>query len=106
MAQTNHITFYRGEDIILQFTMDPVQDITGWTLLFTLKADAQDPTALVSKAGSIVSAPNGVFSVSLSSSDTNLTPAQYVYDVWRTDAGSKAVLSKGTFTIEQGVRVA
>ena len=42
MATINNISFYRGEDIALVFTMSPVTNITGWTITFSLRNNPND----------------------------------------------------------------
>lgn len=105
MSQTNNISAFRGEAVTLQFTLVPTTDITGWTMTFTLKRDAQDPSALLSVSGVITSAAGGIFTVSLTGTQLTLDAGIYVYDVWRTNSGYETVLSDGTFTVKQPVRV-
>ena len=38
MAKVNNITIFRGQFKDLLFTLDPVEDITGWEILGTLRA--------------------------------------------------------------------
>ncbi|HYM24440.1 MAG TPA: hypothetical protein VEU08_14590 [Vicinamibacterales bacterium] len=103
MAQLNNIACYRGEAVTLAFTMTPVTDITGWTITFTLKRNQTDPTPILTIAAVITNGPNGTFTVSLTKAQTNMQAGTYQYDIQRTDAGSEAVLSIGTFTITQEV---
>jgi hypothetical protein len=107
MAQLNNIggtnSPFKGEALTLSFTMTPVTNITGWTITFTLKRAQTDPVAVKTQAAVIVSGPAGTFTVSLLKADTNIKPGTYYYDVQRTDGGSEAVLSIGTFTITQEV---
>jgi hypothetical protein len=98
MAGTDEIAIYRGEDVALPFTMDPVENITGWTLLMSVSGGG---AVVFTKAGVVTSGPSGTFSVSLTDAETELLSASevYDYDVWRTDAGAERVLARGTLRV-------
>lgn len=109
MSATNNLSCYKGEAVVQPFThvvqgtTTPV-DITGWTIVFTLKRRGWDTTALLTIPAQIVSGPAGTYTVSLSHAQTNgLSPDTYAYDIQRTDPGSEVVMSIGTFTITQEV---
>ncbi len=102
MATPNAITVYRGDDIVLAFTMNPVVNISGWTIVFTLKSQ-QGGGPVISQAATIVSAAAGTFSVALSHAQLTLPPATYNHDVHRTDSGSSTVLSIGPFVVQPEV---
>jgi hypothetical protein len=97
MAGADIITIYRGEDVTLPFTMDPVVDVTGWTLAFNiLLADGTRVTA----AGSVTDGASGTMSVALTDAETDtLTAGSYLYDLTRTDAGSERTLARGTLRV-------
>lgn len=99
MATITDIEIYRGEYITLDFTVDPVTNITGWTLQFTLSRQKNSNTKLIEEPGYITSAVAGEFSVDLDVDQTDLRPGKYYWDVWRTNAGSNRVLGIGEFTI-------
>lgn len=103
MAQLNDVTIYKGEATLLQFTMTPVQNIAGWTIVLTVKLHQTDTTSVLSIPATVTDPTNGVFTVSLSHSNTNIRATTYYYDVQRTDSGSEAVLSIGAFTVTQEV---
>ena len=106
MAAKQEISIYRGEDIDLNFTMSPVADITGWTIVFTLAERLGNPTKILNGiSGTVTSGPDGTFTVSLTSAQTTITPGDYWYDVWRTDSGNKRVLAVGKFYVEDEVRI-
>lgn len=112
MARTQDITIDRGEDIPLNVTIYTTddgttpQDITGWTLEFNLTKTRDNPTKLVTKSGSIVSAAAGTATVTLDDTDTDgLASGEYKYDIARTNAGYERTLVKGTFTIEGNSRI-
>ncbi len=96
MPSTDTLTIYKGEDVRIDFTMDPVEDITGWTLEFNVKG----APALTDIAGVVDSGPNGTFHFDLTDDlSDSLPPGRYVYDVWRTDAGAERVLAIGAFVV-------
>lgn len=106
MAITNNISFYKGERVVLDFTMSPVESIAGWTITLTLRDNAADPDPVVlTVAGSIVSAAAGTFRFTLTHAQTLALGANrsYAYDVQRTDSGSECVLSIGLITLLQEV---
>lgn len=105
MAQENDIEIYKNEDVVLPWVMDPVQDISTWTLKFTMKKRLTDAAALLEKTPAIPVGLDGRFNVTLTSANTTLPKGDYHYDVQRIDVGGVGVLSIGKFTIKQEVRV-
>ena len=106
MAQLNNLTTpYKGEALQLNFTMTPVTDITGWTIVFTLRKNATDAVSILSINATILSAIAGTFRISLTKAQTSLIAATYQYDVFRTDVGSEACLSIGSFVLNQEVLI-
>ena len=101
MPATDSIEIYKGEDVTLSFTMNPVVDITGWTLEFNIE---QSGTVVLTKSASVTDGPNGLFSVSLTDADTDGLANNYTYDVWRTDDGSESVLAIGNFIVHRVAR--
>lgn len=101
MAIVNNITVYKGESIQLDFTMPVGSNITGWTIVFSLKLHGFDATPLATVEATVTSATT--FNVALDHSITNITAKDYVYDVQRTDSGDEAVLSIGIFKVTQEV---
>jgi hypothetical protein len=104
MAKVQDIIIYKGEDIELDFTMSPVEDITDWTVAFTLKKSYTSNSAICSIDGSLVDPTNGTFKVIIDRDNTSIQPGSYVYDVVRTNTDDYSVLSIGTFTVKPGVR--
>lgn len=103
MPGTDLISIYRGEDVELDFTMDPVADISGWTILFTVEGSVPTPKVLA-KTATIEDGPNGVFRVALTDDDTDIDPGSYKYDAWRTDAGLERVLAIGKLVVNHTAR--
>lgn len=102
MPSNDVITIYKGEDVDLNFTMNPVESISGWTI----KLNVKSPSAVViTKTANITDASNGEFTFVLADDDSDdLSAGSYQYDVWRTDAGSERVLAIGSFVIADVVR--
>ncbi len=99
-----NFSFYKGEDVVITDTMDPTTAISGWSLQFTLRKNYGDPSPLLTKTiGSgitVTDATNGVFTIALADADTvNLAPGAYVYDIERTNAGNRTVLTIGVLNI-------
>ena len=106
MASTASVTMYRGEEVLLNFTLVPVEDISGWTILLTVAKAQDSATKYFAKAGAIVDAVNGEFSVAIDPVDTaGLKAGSYFYDVWRMDAGAERVLAAGAFVVTGNARL-
>lgn len=109
----NELEIYRGDDH--SFTINVTDsagsaiDITGYTFYFTLKRDETDDLAdseaLISKTITTHSDPtNGVTTISLSDSDTNIPPAVYFYDFQMKDSsGNIYTIVRSTLTIKSDV---
>ena len=97
------ITIYEKEDAVLTFTMAPVVNITGWTISFTVATDVTSSTALLTKTGAVTNGPSGIFTVTLTSTDTGTTLAgdtTYNWCVRRTDSGNVTLLALGQLKIK------
>lgn len=111
MAVKQDFEMHRGQDFSLRVVMSPATDITGWTLQFTLKNTATDASALFTKtttAGTITisDATNGIFAVTILSANTSgLTSGPYVYDVQRTDSGSRTPIVYGMLNLLPSVGI-
>jgi hypothetical protein len=107
MSITSNLTFFRGEDVTLNFTLQPPRDITGWTMTFTVRTTLGGTIQFTKTVGAgitIVDAGRGLFQVAVASADTAaLTVGRYVWDVRREDAGSKTTLADGFLTLKQEV---
>lgn len=72
-----------------------VQDLTGWTVYFTVKEKLSDPetSAVITKDITVhIDAPNGKTLIELTPEDTDLEPGSYYYDVVTKDADSNISL--------------
>jgi hypothetical protein len=107
MANMQDIQFYAGEDIVIGGVLNPVVDITSWTLQFAVRAQlSQLPVAIIKTTTGggiiIVSGPASTFNIILNSTDTaNLVPGAYFYDVQRIDVGHHRELVLGKLTLLQ-----
>lgn len=99
MATRNNLEAFRTQDTELDFTMDPVENIAGWTIVFVMKKTADEGRELSHVSGVVVSGPAGTFTVTIPAADLDVDPGDYVYQVWRTDVGSRAPLAFGTITV-------
>lgn len=80
-------------------------DITGASIRFTVKptswdTDADDSDATITKAGSIVDASAGTYSITLTDTDTYVDPDTYYYDIKiELASGTIHKLSGGKFKV-------
>lgn len=96
MPANDTISVYQGEDVDLNFTMNPVEDISGWTIEFRTSGLYSN----ITKQAAIVNGQSGQFKVSLLAADTSQEPpGEYSYIVWRTDSGSARVIAVGKFSL-------
>lgn len=90
------LTFFRGDDVSIPFTITGV-DLTGVTVYFTVKPEdsvdtdsTTDAAAVIKKQTTTHSDPtNGKTIIDLSSTDTNVTPGIYKWDIQTKDASGK-----------------
>jgi len=99
-------TVYVGEDVAIRVTLDPVVDITGWTIICVASTGlGASATKTISKGCTIVDAEAAVFEVVLTDDDTGgLEHRAYELSFWRTDAGEERPLTLGTLTALQTSR--
>ncbi len=101
----------RGDSFSDEFTVTTaagaVVDISGAIFLLTVDPEP-DPTTsaanLFQLTGVITDASNGVFTMTPSTSQTDVTPDLYFYDIQMTDAGGVVrTIAKGEYLIEQDI---
>lgn len=106
MARESTLLVYRGEDVAIPFvaytadTGTTAEDITGWTLVFTVSEAKDSPSKLIQKTCSHVSDAAGTFAATLLNADTDIRPGLYFWDVYRTDSGSMRCIGFGGFKIQ------
>jgi hypothetical protein len=105
MAKKQNFSMFRGEDKILQVTLDPVLDISTWTLAFTVRLTPQSAgDAVIEKTmidGITLSDPtHGIFQVALADADTvGLQVGKYAFDCKRINERAEAILVYGTLEL-------
>jgi hypothetical protein len=85
---------------------DVVKDITGWSFAFMVKDDRDDPDteALITKALTLSGTPtDGTASLALTSTDTDIDPGTYYFDIKMIPLGGAPRTIEGTFIISQRV---
>lgn len=105
---TNNLEGFKGEDLLFTFVVgaDLVSDITGWTLVMTIKNTDDAPTTTVTINCAVTDGPNRLFTVTIPAATmTALVVGAYLYDIWRTNAGFAWTLSVGAFTVKTERRV-
>jgi hypothetical protein len=105
MSVTSSLSFFRGEDVTVDFQMTPPADVTGWAISFTLKdtlgGTTQNGFPLIA---TLVDGPRGRFRVAIASALTaGLAAGRYVWDCRRTDGGNKTTLADGYLDLRQEV---
>lgn len=95
--------------VIIKSDQDKPIDITGRTVVFTVKKvqsdfDRYDDFAYIQKDIEPQDAVNGSFTISLTSTDTDFEPGQYYFDIelYKADDGSVARLCTLTFDLVGG----
>jgi hypothetical protein len=91
--------WFKAEDKQFVFTIvnstGGVQNITGWTIIWTLAAN-QFGSPILTKTAALTVPLSGICTVTVASADTSgLTAQTYYYALRRTDAGSRAELAYG-----------
>ena len=103
MSIPSNFSFFRGEDVVLDFQHSPMEDITGWTIALKV-ADTLGGTVQFTKNATITDGPRGQFRVTIASADTaSLTAGRYTWDARRTDSGAKATLAHGEIDLRREV---
>lgn len=104
------LTLYKGARQKVTFTMAPVEDITGWSILATIRKSVKEaPTLapLVTIAATITNAAGGVFTIEFLAAHTQGLPTgDYSWDVWRTNVGNEEPLMvPSTLSLLRSARV-
>lgn len=103
--QVNNFTVPRGCAWVQAFTHSPAQDVTGYTLLFTLRTrPAPGGSVVLTATPAVTDAASGTYQVSLTAAQLTLAPTLYYYDVARVNSGAEDVLSQGWFLVAGAAR--
>jgi hypothetical protein len=118
MASLENLSIYRGQTAIFSCTAKKngtVIDLTGGTLRMTAKyqyRDADNAAVFALSTGSgisVISAPAGTFTITISPTNTSSLPfhtVPLVYDIRLTESGGAVdVLAYGTLTVSPNVTV-
>lgn len=105
------LSFYKGEDYAAEGThiAGPLRapvNITGWTIVCTVRARATDPDPpLLSVMATVVDGPAGTYMIPFSHAQLlALGVGDFHCDVWRQDPGSETEMAVGMLSGVQGVR--
>lgn len=101
--------FFIGEDKtividVVQSDGTTAQAMTGWGLVWELKASAVSASALISKTPSIGngSATDDRATITVADTDSEaINPGTYYHHLRRNDAGLEAILSHGTVVVKE-----
>lgn len=104
MAFADPIPIFRGTDVTVKLTMEPVEDITGWTIEFTVEGSPNSPK-LIQKQAVITNPTQGLFEVDLTAMETDLRVGRYQYDAFRIDSGSSRRLAGGDLIVQDVARL-
>jgi len=84
----SQLSIYRGDTKTYSLTFTDADnaaiDITGWTIFFTVKekkSDADDDAVLKKDVTVHGDPTNGLSSIALSATDTDISPSRYYYDI-------------------------
>ena len=99
MPVVGDIAVGRGEDITLHVKMDPVKDITGWVISFTIAKAFNVLPKLIQVTAIATNAPAGEYDIILTSTQLNINPDKYAYDIFRVNPGNLRLLRFGNFII-------
>ena len=103
----SRLSVYRGDDKTFSFTFKysdgTAVDITGWTIFFTAKeneSDSDDDAKIAKEVTSHTSPTGGLSQLSITDSDTDITPKKYYYDFQvKKDDGIIKTIVKGEFRV-------
>lgn len=104
MPVVGNIDVWRGEDIILNLTHVPSKDITGWVISMTVSKAFNNTSKVFQVTGTITSGPNGQAQVIITSSQLNINPGTYAYDIFRNSPGFLRCLRVGNLIIHPDAR--
>lgn len=115
MVPEQTIRIVRDTDFTLKCQMTPPRDMTGWAITFTLRdaiGGTSNFTKTVGSGITITDGPRGIITITIADTDTSALTATksladakgYVWDIWRTDAGSEVCLARGQLILMQEVR--
>jgi len=107
----SYMYVYKGDDktwtLNIKNSSGSAVDITGWTIFFTAKTNKTDTddNAIIKKEVSTHTNPTqGISSLTLTNSDTNVTAKTYWYDIQAVDGSNNVhTFGVGQFEVKQDV---
>lgn len=107
MSNIQHLEVYAGEDatktLAARDSANAPANLTGKTITWYVGRPPWRPdcsNAIITKTGSVVSAPDGTFAVAITPSDTQYLNGDYEHMAFTTDgSGNVAVVVQGRFRI-------
>jgi hypothetical protein len=102
MTAPGQLQFLQGEDVNVTWTMSPIVNITGWTIVFYVGGVANSIRLQI--ACTVSNGPAGIFTALIPDADTaTLDSGLYAFEVRRTDSGYNTVLSNGAINLVAAV---
>jgi len=104
----SQLSVFRGDDVTYNLSFkdgdDVAIDITDWTIFFTVKKNKLTPDADADISKDITvhtSAVDGLSSIVLTDTDTNIDPRVYWYDIQvKKDDGTISTVVKDKFVVK------
>lgn len=101
------VEIYRGARKTINFTLSGSGDITDYTIRATVKEQdsagkARGP-AVMELVGTVTSGAARKFSITVTESDSNKPPTDYVWDIWRADGVKYPLMPLSRFRILSSV---
>lgn len=91
---------YRGQRKSFTLTMDPVVNITGWTIVMRFATRRRNKQAFLQLSMTVTDGPNGVATATLTAAQTMAMNEGPIYcDVWRTDTSNETPLAQMTLPV-------
>lgn len=104
MAQENQqFSVFAHSVKTVTFQMTDGTNVTGWTIKWVL-TDEEDNVLLTKTVGSgltLTTPASGLFTLSLTADDTDLTPGVYFWETKRTDDNLEETLATGTMIVNK-----
>ena len=94
MATEVPLTLYKGSRKAIVLTLQSADNITGWTIVATIRADYDQPVLAAIEA-TLTTPATGVFTVTFTSAVTAGLPigvTNFIWDVWRTNQNNEEIL--------------
>lgn len=94
---------YVGTHYVSGLATATAADITGWTIVLTVRRTTTGQI-LLQKQASLLSPTMGTYQFVVNATETRHAIGAYPLDIWRTDPGSERQIGYGTWTISSVVK--